>query len=277
MKFNVVGAGHVGQVLARLLIERAGWQLQDVCNRSLASSLRALDFIGSGHAVAHLADLRPAKVTLLAVSDDQIAPCCAQLAKGTSIKQSTSIAQGIVFHCSGALASSELRAASHSLLASIHPIRSFAERHLALAQFEGTFCGVEGDAAALAQLLPAFSAMGARCVAIDASAKTLYHAAAVFACNYLNPLIDIALRAYQAAGVSPEQALQLAQPLAQQTLDNIFRLGPAKALTGPVARGDWATVARQQAALTAWDPAVGQLYQALAEHTAQLARARLQP
>ena len=270
MKFNVVGAGQVGQVLARLLITRAGWQLQDVCNRSLASSLGAIGFIGSGQAAAQLADLRWAQVTLLAVSDDQIAPCCEQLAQGTSIEHS------ILFHCSGALASSELKAACHSLLASVHPIRSFADPNLALAQFDGTFCGVEGNAAALAVLQPAFSALGARCVAIDANAKTLYHAAAVFACNYLNPLIDIALRTYQAAGVSPEQALQLAQPLAQQTLDNIFRLGPAKALTGPVARGDWATVARQQAALTAWEPAVGQLYQVLAEHTAELAQRKNQ-
>ena len=83
------------------------------------------------------------------------------------------------------------------------------------------------------------------------------------------------LRTWQAAGVTPEQARPLAQPLAQQTLDNIFRLGPAQALSGPIARGDWATVARQHTALAAWDPAVGQLYQLLAEHTAELAKRKI--
>ncbi len=271
--FNIIGAGHVGQVLARLLVERAGWQIQDVCNRSLESSAAAIDFIGSGRALAHLADLRPAQVTLLTVSDDQILPCCEQLSQGVSIDN------GILLHCSGALASTIMQAARqrHCLLASVHPIRSFADPTQALAQFEGTFCGIEGDAAALAGLQAALSAIGARSVLIDATAKTLYHAAAVFACNYLNPLIDIALRTWQAAGVTPEQARELAQPLAQQTLDNIFRLGPAQALSGPIARGDWATVARQQAALAAWDPAVGQLYQVLAEHTAELAKRKMKP
>ena len=273
MTFNIIGAGHVGQVLARLLVERAGWQLQDVCNRSLKSSAAAVDFIGSGRALAHLADLSPAAVTLLGVNDDQIIPCCEQLAQGGSIDNA------ILFHCSGALPSTVMQAARsrHCLLASVHPIRSFADPVQALAQFEGTFCGIEGDAAALDVLQPALASIGARGVAIDAAAKTLYHAAAVFACAYLNSLIDIALRTWQAAGIAPEQARELAQPLAQQTLDNIFRMGPAQALSGPIARGDWNTVARQHAALTAWDPAVGQLYQVLAEHTAELAKRKMQP
>jgi predicted short-subunit dehydrogenase-like oxidoreductase (DUF2520 family) len=268
MKFNVIGAGHLGQVLARLLVERAGWQLQDVCNRSLASSAAAIDFIGCGQALASLDDLRPAAVTMLSVVDDQILACCEQLAQGKSIDN------GILFHCSGALPSTLMQVARsrNCLLASVHPIRSFADPQQALTRFEGTFCGIEGDAAALAGLQAALDAIGARGVLIDANAKTLYHAAAVFACNYLNTLTDIAFRTWQAAGVPPEQARELAQPLMQQTLDSIFRLGPAQALSGPIARGDRATVERQQAALTAWDPAIGQLYQVLAEHTTELAK-----
>jgi predicted short-subunit dehydrogenase-like oxidoreductase (DUF2520 family) len=111
-------------------------------------------------------------------------------------------------------------------------------------------------------------------VPIDAAAKTVYHAASVFASNYLVTVLDAALRAYQAAGISEEVARQLAAPLAAETMDNVFRLGAGAALTGPIARGDLGTVARQQAALDLWDGPTGHLYRALAAATVTLAGAR---
>jgi predicted short-subunit dehydrogenase-like oxidoreductase (DUF2520 family) len=85
-------------------------------------------------------------------------------------------------------------------------------------------------------------------------------------------VVDAALRAWQAAGVPEEVARELARPLATETLANVLRMGPAAALSGPVARGDFATVARQQEALARWDPPTGELYQALVAPTAELAR-----
>jgi predicted short-subunit dehydrogenase-like oxidoreductase (DUF2520 family) len=120
-------------------------------------------------------------------------------------------------------------------------------------------------------LSPAFEAIGARLVGIDAAAKTVYHAASVFASNYLVTVLDAALRAYAAAGVPPEVARELARPLASETLANVFRLGAPAALSGPVARGDMATVARQHAALQDWDAPTAGLYDALVAATTSLA------
>jgi predicted short-subunit dehydrogenase-like oxidoreductase (DUF2520 family) len=242
---NLVGAGHVGRVLGRLFAASGAFALQDVLTRSPASAQAAVAFIGAGHACADAAQLRPAQAWLLAVSDDQIEPVAAQLA------QAHDLTGAVVFHCSGAKASSALQVAR---------------------EFAGTFCGVEGDAAALALLGPAFEAIGARLVPIDGAAKTVYHAAAVFASNYLTTVLDAALRAYQAAGIPEAVARELAQPLATETLANVFRLGPAAALSGPVARGDLATVARQEQALLDWDDATGRLYGALVPPTTDLAR-----
>jgi predicted short-subunit dehydrogenase-like oxidoreductase (DUF2520 family) len=113
------------------------------------------------------------------------------------------------------------------------------------------------------QKVPALQAIGARPVPIDPAAKTVYHAAAVFASNYLVTVLDAALRAYVAAGIPEDVARELARPLAQESLDNVFRLGAAPALSGPIARGDLVTVRRQQDAVTAWDAATGALYAAL--------------
>ncbi|MBD8565695.1 DUF2520 domain-containing protein [Oxalobacteraceae sp. CFBP 8763] len=265
---NLVGAGHVGRVLGRLFAASGAFALQDVLTRSPTSAQAAVAFIGAGHACTDVAQLRPAQVWLLAVSDDQIEPVAAQLA------QTHDLTGAVVFHCSGAKASTALQAAlaGGALVASVHPIRSFADPQQVAREFAGTFCGVEGDAAALALLGPAFETIGARLVPIDGAAKTVYHAAAVFASNYLTTVLDAALRAYQAAGIPEAVARELAQPLATETLANVFRLGPAAALSGPIARGDLATVARQEQALLDWDEATGRLYGALVPPTTDLAR-----
>lgn len=265
---NIVGAGHVGRALGRLFDQRSVFAVQDVLTRTQASAQAAVDFIGAGRAVDALGALRPAAVWMLAVSDDSIGEVAKQLAAGCDLKYA------VVFHCSGAKASAELdpvRAAG-AFIASVHPVRSFADPQQVAASFDGTFCGVEGDAQALALLNPAFKTIGARTVAIDAAAKTVYHAASVFASNYLTTVLDAALRAYQAAGIPFDVARELARPLASETLANVLRLGPEAALSGPIARGDTATVARQQAAVSGWDPATGALYEALATATWDLAR-----
>lgn len=265
---NIVGAGHVGRTLGRLFAARGVWAPQDVLTRTEASARAAVDFIGAGRVAEDIGALRPANVWMLAVADDAIGAVAAALAHAVPF------AGAVVFHCSGAKASSELaplRAAGAGV-ASVHPVRSFADPATVAASFDGTFCGVEGDAAALALLLPAFEAIGARPVRIDAAAKTVYHAASVFASNYLVTVLDAALRAYQAAGIPSDVARELARPLAGETLANVLRLGPETALSGPIARGDAATVARQEAAVAAWDGPTGALYDALATATWDLAR-----
>jgi len=264
---NLVGAGHVGRALGRPFASGGAFTVQDVLTRNAASAREAVDFIGAGQACTTLAQMRPAQVWMLAVGDDAIVPACEALATHGQL------AGAIVFHCSGAKASGELQAAraAGAHVASVHPVRSFADPEGVAAAFSGTWCGVEGDADALALLTPAFEAIGARLVAIDAAAKTVYHAASVFAANYLVTVLDAALRAYVAAGVPEAVARELARPLASESLANVFRLGPAAALSGPVARGDLATVARQQAAVSHWDAPTGRLYEALVEATTSLA------
>ena len=265
---NLVGAGHVGRVLGRLLARQGGFAIGQVLTRSPASARQAVGFIGAGQPVERYDQLQAAAIHVLAVGDDQVGPACAALAAAVPL------AGSIVFHCSGALASSHLQAArdAGALVASVHPIRSFADPAAVAGHFDGTYCGVEGDAGALAVLMPMLTAIGAQPVPIDAGAKTVYHAAAVFASNYLVTVLDAALRAYQAAGVPEDVARRMAQPLATESLANVFRLGAAAALSGPIARGDMATVARQQQAVSAWDGPTGALYGNLIEPTTALAR-----
>jgi predicted short-subunit dehydrogenase-like oxidoreductase (DUF2520 family) len=264
---NIIGAGHLGRVLGRLFAASCAFEVQDVLTRSAGSARDAAAFIGADRAAGAMAGLRRADAVMLAVTDDQIEPVCAALAAAGAL-------DGVlVFHCSGAKSSAALRAAADqgAFTASVHPVRSFADPAGVARDFAGTLCGLEGDPRALALLEPALAAIGARPVPIDAAAKTVYHAASVFASNYLVTVLDTAMRAYQAAGIPEQLARELARPLATETLENVFRLGPRAALSGPIARGDVDTVARQQAALDSWDAPAGRLYRALAEATFGLA------
>jgi predicted short-subunit dehydrogenase-like oxidoreductase (DUF2520 family) len=266
LSLNIVGAGHVGRALGRLFAAHGVFDIQDLLTRSHESAAEAAAFIGAGRPVHDIAALRPAEVWMLAVGDDQIAPVAAALA------QRGLLDGAVVFHCSGARSSAELQGATAALKASVHPVRSFADPVAVASSFGGTFCGIEGQKEALAVLGPAFESIGARLVPIDAAAKTVYHAASVFASNYLVTVLDAALRAYEAAGIAPDVARELARPLASETLANVLRMGAQSALSGPIARGDEATVARQQAAIQAWDAPTGDLYEALANATRDLAR-----
>jgi len=109
---------------------------------------------------------------------------------------------------------------------------------------------------------------------IDPGFKTIYHAASVIVCNYLTALLETGVRCYEKAGFTREDALRMIEPLVRETLDNAFKLGTVQALTGPIARGDHAVVARQVEALGAWEPRIAAIYKDLGAVAVDLARAQ---
>jgi len=265
---NIIGCGNVGKVLGRLWIASGTFQVQDILNRSRASADAAVEFMGGGTAVDRWDALRPADFFMIGTPDAEVEAACAALARSGALR-----ADAIVFHCSGALPSQVLASVkpAGAAVASVHPIRSFAGAEAVAASFSGTYCGIEGDAAAVERLSQAFAAIGARLVNIDPAYKSVYHSAAVFSSNYLVTLLDVALDAYARAGVTREDALKLMEPLVRGTVDNVFRLGTEDALTGPIARRDLGTVVRQYRALSAWNKGVGALYKRLGKFTAAIA------
>jgi predicted short-subunit dehydrogenase-like oxidoreductase (DUF2520 family) len=276
---NLIGAGKLGRTLARLWTGGGTFLVQDVACRSAGSAERAVAFIGAGRPCDDMAELRLADVFLIAVPDDALIACARQLADSGLLTPDS-----VVFHCSGSHCANAMAAVvlTGAAVASIHPVRSFAQPEEVLGSFAGTYCGTEGDGAALSVLNPAFESIGAVLVPIEARHKLLYHAAAVFASNYLVTVIDVALKAYGAAGIPREVALPMLAPLARNALENVFadrsdaRLsaGPEAALSGPIARGDMALVARQYRALREWDTETATLYRQLARRTLRLARRR---
>jgi predicted short-subunit dehydrogenase-like oxidoreductase (DUF2520 family) len=257
---NIIGSGRVGRACGRMWARAQVFEIQDVLTRSRESAAEAVRFIGAGHPVGGLEEMRDADVWMIATRDDSIVPSCETLAASGKITP-----DDMVFHVSGATPSTALKAAAErgALTASVHPIKTFADAELAVQSFSGTFCGAEGHPDALRVLRPAFEKIGATVFDIAPDLKAIYHAGGVFSCNYLAALIEAALRSHEKAGIPRAASLKALEPLVRETVDAIFDKGPARALTGPIARGDIATVKQQLAMVEGWDAGMGTLYRDL--------------
>lgn len=269
LTLNLVGCGRVGKTLAHLWHAHQAVRIQDVLTTSAQSAAQAVAFIGCGAAVPTLARMRPADLWMIAVPDRQIEASASEMARTLAGR-----AGAMAFHCSGALGSSALAPLQEQgwQTASAHCILSFASPTEAIRQFAGTPCSLEGDAAVTACLHQIFTAIDARCFAIAAEQKILYHAAAVFATNFVPVLQAVAEDLWRGSGVPPELLPRLRSSLLRNAVDNIVTLGPATALTGPAARGDTALVNQQAAAVANWDETSGAAYRALSELAMRLAR-----
>ncbi len=257
---NIIGAGKVGRACGRLWTEAGVFEIQDALTRSLDSASAAVRFIGAGRAVGALEEMRAADVWMIATHDDAIA------AIGRALAGSGKLApDDVVFHVSGATPSADLRPAQErgALIASVHPIKTFRDPASAVETFPGTYCSAEGDAEALRVLRSAFEKIGATLFDIAPELKSIYHAGGVLACNYLAALIEGALRCHEKAGIPREASLKALEPMVRETVDAIFQQGPALALTGPISRGDTATVRRQLASVENWDSDIAGLYRGL--------------
>ena len=260
-KLNIIGCGSLGKTLAYLWEKTKQFHIAQICNTNLRSAEQALAFIGSGQA-ATFETLSFTDIWLIATPDEQIESTCAELARHNLIQ-----AGNIVFHCSGSKNTQILQHAKKcgAAVASIHPIKSFADPSQAITDFAGTYCGTEGDAVALQQLQPAFENIGGHCIPIDPTQKMLYHAAAVFASNYLVALIEKSIQAYEKAGIPRETAITLLKPITTGTLDNILNHGTQHALTGPIKRGDYKIVNEQFLACQEWDKSAAEIYASLGQ------------
>lgn len=247
LKLSVIGCGRLGKTLAFLLAKTKLVCIQEVVNSNRANAEEAVAFIGQGRACDSIKQLKPADVYLIATPDDSIEPMSQQLAK-----QTLPFKASVVFHCSGLLSSECLNSLAQRgcYTASIHPLFSFSNPLIDVEVFTGTYCSFEGNKFALEKLLPIFRAIDSPLFLIKKNDKALYHAASVFASNYLVTLVSMAEVCYKKAGLSGKLAKTITQALMAQTLNKIQYLDESSAaLTGPLQRGDRSTLKKHLQAL----------------------------
>lgn len=231
--FNVIGAGHLGKTIAKLLVEKRAATLGGVICRGVESAIKAQEFIGAGTACVAIRDLPKADVFFIMTPDREIKDVCRLLVESDRLE-----AGNIVLHCGGFLSSSELDFAKQKgcFVVSVHPIKGFENAAYAVETFAGTFCSYEGDEEACRVIVPLFESIGGNLFEIDKNKKHIYYAGNVFACNYFVTLFDVALKCYADAAVDRELSKKIICSLMKVTLENLVNKDPKDVLTGPVQR-----------------------------------------
>ena len=154
----------------------------------------------------------------------------------------------------------------------LHPLQTFTSQEGPEA-FQGAGCAIAGSSAdALAVAEELALAVGMQPFEIDDRGRAAYHAAASVASNFLVTLEACAERIAAGADLRSPQARELLAPLVRQTVENWAALGAERALTGPVARGDEATVAAQRAAVEETAPELVAFFDLMVEQTRELAK-----
>jgi predicted short-subunit dehydrogenase-like oxidoreductase (DUF2520 family) len=198
-----------------------------------------------------------ADVVWLCVPDREIAGCASELATEASWLGKVAI------HSSGALSSDELRLLRRlgAKVVSAHPLMTFVPG--VTPSLSGVGFAVEGDPAAVRVVQRIIVAMGGKVFPIRKQDKAIYHAWGTFVSPLLTALLAMGERVAGAAGVDREQARQRMLPIVRQTVENYASRGAARGFSGPIVRGDAATV-KQHLKVLRDVPGAGEVYQALA-------------
>ena len=259
-RVGIVGAGRLGTALSAALRE-AGLDVEGPAGRGQVP--RGRDAI------------------VLCVPDEEI-PAAAATVAG---------AAPLVGHTSGATRLDALEPAGGAAFG-LHPLQTFPERAPAeppsagraalgapgsdgpspLEAFAGAGCAVAGSTAEALRFARGLArVLGMIPFEIDDEGRAAYHAAASVASNFTVTLLAAAERVAAGAGLAPAEARAMLAPLVRRTVESVAELGPERALTGPIARGDYATVDAQRRALEEAAPELLELFDELVRHTRSLA------
>jgi len=247
----IAGAGPVAQSLGWLL-SRSGYPVRAVASRTPERAAEAASFIGGAEPASYEDLGRISLPTIVAVTDTALPDVAARIASATS-------RASIALHTCGANGPEVLSPLAERgwSVGVMHPLQSVPNREQGCSSLPEATFGVGGgeDAAAVASAMAA--AIGGRVLRVRHDAFATYHAAAVVAGNGIFALFEAACAMMAAAGIDAANARGALAPLVRTSLANACEADRDRRLTGPVARGDAATIGRHVAALLAQRRQVG--------------------
>ncbi len=264
----VVGAGPVATALAGAL-RLGGVPVLGLWARKPAAARAA----GSTAGVAAFSSAPPdilleCGVVILAVRDQVIGEVAQMLVNTALINK-----RHVMLHCAGASSALELLgsvAGSVAGVGTMHPLSAIADGKSSMRTLKGTVFGVEGDEVGRTAASKLVEAIGGIVLPLDGTQMASYHAAAALASNYVVAAMDAAAAVLASTGVSADDAARALVPLAEGALRNITAHGTTGGLTGPIRRGDAATVQRHLDALRG-KPELIEIYRALARRALEIA------
>jgi predicted short-subunit dehydrogenase-like oxidoreductase (DUF2520 family) len=264
----VIGPGRMGLALGGALMQAGAVEALTYFGRSPNPPPHPLfDADAVAYRVGHGPIPDATSLLILAVPDDALHDVANQVARLGDAPSPC-----VALHLSGALSTdvlTPLRTAGY-MVGSLHPLQTVADPWSGAERLRGCAYALAGEPGALTAGRRIVEALEGRPMVIPPTLRPLYHAAAVFASNYVIAAAAAVARTLAEAGIAEDDAVAAALPLMRGTMDNVEQLGLGAALTGPVARGDIDTVRLHLSRLS---PRERRLYSALGRETLELARA----
>ncbi len=266
----IVGCGRAGGSIG-LALARNGYEITAAWCKTRGGRQRTQRLL-EVPVLPGIADVAAAAdVIFVTVPDDAIGDVAVEVAAGIR-------AGKVAVHTSGRASVDALSAVekADARAASLHPLQTLPDPTHGAEALDGAGVAVTCDPRDRPLLVRLARAWGGRPFNLSDEDKTLYHAAAVFASNYVATSVWSAFRLFERLGIP--NARQLLAPLTESAVKNITTMQPERAMTGPVARGDLDTVRAHIQALAHADPTGGRItdsYRSLARLTAALSRADL--
>lgn len=228
----IIGLGRAGSALAEGLL-RAGCPVCAGIVRTNRSAARLQNRFGFP-VTTNLSAVGAARRLLIAVPDTEIGPVVSAIAN-------PSMAGVIALHISATVPVAALAPLSTAgaAVGSCHPLLSLTGK---ASVFSGAHFAIDGDEPAVACARKLARLLGGHPLTLPPDGRTLYHAAAVMAANYVVTLVDCAGRVLERIGFDGQEASAMLAPLIASVADNVRGAGTGAALTGPIARGDLETV-----------------------------------
>lgn len=275
-KIGIIGVGKVGTAVG-VLLKDAAYKISFISSTNKGKLENASKEMGGvptikspidGQDKSVIGSFHDADIIFITTPDRIIGDVAGQIEKNGCFRKGQ-----IVLHMSGSLTSDVLTAARQSgvLLASLHPLQSFADFTQAIKNIPGSIFCLEGDEGAMPPLKEIIKIFNGIELSIPKEEKPLYHAGAVVASNYLVSLMWAAIQMYGAIGMKERDAIDALMPLVEGTLNNIKKLGTPKALTGPIARGDCETVSDHLEAMKLKIPHLLEFYRVMGRLTVDAA------
>jgi predicted short-subunit dehydrogenase-like oxidoreductase (DUF2520 family) len=270
VELAIIGAGRLGTSLGRALAAK-GHRVRALTCRRLASVRESRRIIGQGKALTDNPEAAGrADVIFLCLPDRQIKKTAAALSRAH-----IDWTPKLVFHTSGLLAADVLGPLREkgARVAAFHPVQSFPSKKTPASRFRGIFFGLEGDPEAVSLAKNLIKQLGGRVQIVPREARPLYHAACSLASNDFVILLDAAARLLTESGLKEKEPLEMLLPLVEGTLQNVKIFDVSAALTGPVIRGDRATVQAHLDALNS-HPLLCEVHKTLGRLALEIAKKR---
>jgi predicted short-subunit dehydrogenase-like oxidoreductase (DUF2520 family) len=255
---TIVGSGTLATALA-IALERSGHRVLEIVarynDRSIADARKLARLVGARATTSRDARLS-GKVIWICVPDDAISGVATQLLPQTNWRGK------IAVHSSGALGSDVLAPLkkAEASIASAHPLMTFVR--MSKSEMDGVPFALEGDPKALAVLRAMVRSLGGKPFPIAAEVKPVYHLFGFFSSPALIALMVAAQQVAELAGFDRRRSRALMEPIVRQTVENFFRSTPQEAFSGPLRRGDLATLRKHLDALQG-QPELLKLYKSL--------------